>query len=385
MRSHKDIVYLNNAATTYPKPQCVLDAHAAALCAVPASQYRSAADCTGKDVFEKCRTSIGRLLHIADTERIWFSSGATDSANKLIWGLTFSGKKIITTQTEHNSILRPLFNHPVYKKQLVILPCDGHGKVDITPILHLKKGEASALFINHCSNVTGMIQDMEAVCRAAKEKQLTVFADISQSAGCIPVDVDGWGLDGVIFTGHKGLLGAQGTGGCYVRREIDLKPVFYGGTGRDSSRLTYEDGDYEYEVGTQNAPGVAALLAGTEYVLGFGVEEITRKENALLERLYHGFEEIEGVRIIGAPKGSRGPLLSITVDGLLPSDIAYILQNGYGIVVRAGLHCAPLIHRATGTQRDGTVRISTGLFTEEEDIDRVLEAVAEISESVRKG
>ncbi len=385
MHSNQDIVYLNNAATTYPKPQCVLSAHAAALCAVPVSQYRSTADCEGKDVFEECRTSIGRLLHIADTQRIWFSSGATDSANKLISGLVFSGKKIITTQIEHNSILRPLFNHPVYKEQLMILPCDGKGEVDFTPIFQLKKGEASALFLNHCSNVTGMIQDMEAVCRAAKERQLLVFADISQSAGCIPIDVDGWGLDGVIFTGHKGLLGVQGTGGHYVRKGIDLRPVSYGGTGRDSSRLTYEDGNYEYEVGTQNAAGIAALLAGTEYVRSLGVEEIKRKETALVDRLYQGLEEIEGVHTIMVPKGSRGSLLSMTVDGLMPSDIAYILQNGYGIVVRAGLHCAPLIHHAAGTQRYGTVRISTGLFTEKEHIDLVLEAVAEISASVRKG
>ncbi|HOO28727.1 MAG TPA: aminotransferase class V-fold PLP-dependent enzyme, partial [Lachnospiraceae bacterium] len=192
------MIYLNNAATTYPKPQCVLDAHAAALCTIPAGQFRSAVDKTGKDVFQSCRESLGRLFHIADAQRIYFSFGATDSANKLINGLDFSGKTVITTQTEHNSILRPLMNHPVYKEQLLILPCDSFGKVDIAPMERLKKGEAAALFINHCSNVTGMIQDIGEITRLAREKDIRVFADVSQSAGCIPIDADGWGLDGLI-------------------------------------------------------------------------------------------------------------------------------------------------------------------------------------------
>lgn len=377
------MIYLNNAATTYPKPQCVLDAHAAALRAVPSAQYRGALGVYGPDVFEACRESLGRLLHIAHTERIYFSSGATDSFNKLLLGLPPVKGKIITTEAEHNSILRPLYNHPVYGKQLLVLPCEKDGRVDMKQLLEIRKGEAEVLFLNHCSNVTGTVQDMRTICGIAKEKGLLVFADVSQSAGCLPVDADGWGLDGLVFTGHKSLYGVQGTGGYYVREGVGFMPVFFGGTGRDSSRLTYEDGDYEYEPGTQNAPGIAALYAGVEMILKEGVENIAVRERVLLKRLFEGLSPILGVRLFGAADESHGPVMSFTMEGIAPSDIAYILQNGYGILVRTGLHCAPLIHRALGTKPDGTVRVSAGLYTTEAEIDALIGAVKEISASLK--
>lgn len=378
------MIYLNNAATTYPKPQCVLDAHAAALCALPSSQYRSAAKSFGTDVFTACRESLGKLFHITDADRIFFSSGATDSANRIINGLYAGGQcteysKIIVTQTEHNSILRPLMNHEVFKNNIVVLPCDNTGKVDITKLNHPTQG---VLFINHCSNVTGKIQDMKAAVKAAKEAGLLVIADVSQSAGCVPIDAEEWGLDGLIFTGHKSLFGVQGTGGYYIRRGLNIKPMLYGGTGRDSSQLTYENGDYEFEAGTQNAPGIAALYAGVSYVLETGAETIAKWEQELMKQLYADLLGIEGVTLYGSADNTHGPVMSFTISGLKASDVTYILQSGYEIITRAGLHCAPLIHEAMGTKADGTVRVSVSPFTTQSEIGDFTKAVKEICRSV---
>lgn len=208
----------------------------------------------------------------------------------------------------------------------------------------------------------------------AEKNNLLLIADISQSAGCIPVDVDGWNADAVVFTGHKSLLGIQGTGGFYIREGISLKPLKYGGTGRNSQQLTYENGDYEYEVGTQNIPGIIGLLAGTEYILQTGLDWIQKKEEMLMELLYEGLKKIDGIQIYGSPKGRRGPVLSMNFDGLKASDAAYILESGYGITVRAGLHCSPLIHQAMGTENGGTVRVSISWFTGEKDIQAFLTA-----------
>ena len=224
------------------------------------------------------------------------------------------------------------------------------------------------MIINHCSNVTGYIQDMKMAADFARKNNLLLITDISQSAGCIPVDIDGWNADAVVFTGHKSLLGIQGTGGFYIREGISLKPLKYGGTGRNSQQLTYENGDYEYEVGTQNIPGITGLLAGTEYILQTGLDWIQKKEEMLMELLYEGLKKIDGIQIYGSPKGRRGPVLSMNFDGLKASDAAYILESGYGIIVRSGLHCSPLIHKAMGTEEGGTVRVSVSWFTEEKDI-----------------
>ena len=343
------MIYLNNAATSWPKPSSVCEAVQACLMDTPASQFRGGSDILKKDAEELCREKLGKLLNISDYHRIFFTSGATESMNTLLCGLNFGeeGQAVLATQTEHNSVLRPLMNqtvkdtHPVW-----IVPCGKDGAITEQALENtLKKAtkttgkKPSAMIINHCSNVTGYIQDMKMAADFAEKNNLLLIADISQSAGCIPVDVDGWNADAVVFTGHKSLLGIQGTGGFYIREGISLKPLKYGGTGRNSQQLTYENGDYEYEVGTQNIPGITGLLAGTEYILQTGLDWIQKKEEMLMELLYEGLKKIDGIQIYGSPKGRRGPVLSMNFDGLKASDAAYILESGYGITVRAGLHC----------------------------------------------
>ena len=288
------MIYLNNGATSWPKPSCVYEAVQACLTGTPASQFRGGSDILKKDAEELCREMLGKLLNISDYHRIFFTSGATESMNTLLCGLNFGeeGQAVLATQTEHNSVLRPLMNqtvkdtHPVW-----IVPCGKDGAITEQALENtLKKAtkttgkKPSAMIINHCSNVTGYIQDMKMAADFAEKNNLLLIADISQSAGCIPVDVDGWNADAVVFTGHKSLLGIQGTGGFYIREGISLKPLKYGGTGRNSQQLTYENGDYEYEVGTQNIPGITGLLAGTEYILQTGLDWIQKKEEMLIAK-----------------------------------------------------------------------------------------------------
>lgn len=375
------MIYFNQAATTFPKPRCVLDAHAAALSAPPEGQFRNAGTRSGNGL-DRCRENLGRLLGISAVDRIFFASGATDAANALVHGLPLAGKRVLATQTEHNSVLRPLLNLSDRVGSVDIVPCDALGRVNPEDVARLLSSPAAALFVNHCSNVTGMVQSIPALSAIAHRHGALLVLDAFQSAGCLPVDADAWGVDALIFTGHKALFGPQGTGGYYVRPGVPLRPFRYGGTGRDSRRLTYDDGDYEYEVGTQNAPGIAALNAGIEYVLERGVTAIHARERDLMKALYEGLATVPGVVLYGDYGRCHGPLLSFNVRGLAPSDVAYILSGVYGITVRAGHHCSPLIHDAMGTSERGTVRISVSDMNAEADIEALIAAVREISKSV---
>ncbi len=380
------MIYLNNGATSWPKPPAVPEAVQACLSGTPASQFRGGSSIMKKDVEVLCREKLGQLLGIRETERIFFTSGATESMNTVLGGLDYGEKgSILVTQTEHNSVLRPVYNLEQLKKHPVqIVECTINGTVRRKTLEKTVRPDSRALVVNHCSNVTGCVQDMEMIRDFAKSHGLILIVDVSQSAGCIPVDADKWEADALIFTGHKSLMGIQGTGGFYIRGGVDLKPLKYGGTGRNSAQLTYEKKDYEYEVGTQNMPGITGLLAGVEFIEQTGLSAIMEKEAHLMEMLYHGLEEIEGVKVYGNREACRGPVMSLNFRGLKASDAAYILESGYGIIVRAGFHCSPLIHKAMGTEEGGTVRVSVSWFTEEKDVNEFLRAAKEISASVAK-
>ncbi len=375
------MVYLNQAATTWPKPARVLEAHGLALSRLPAGQFRGGDSSEGQNPMDDCRKLLGAVLGVADHRRIYFASGATDAANMLICGLPLKGRRVLATQTEHNSILRPLLNHRDRVGRVDIVPCDSSGRVDPEAMEAMLNADTAAVFVNHCSNVTGAVQDVEALAETARRHSALLVLDAAQSAGCVPVKADEWGADALIFTGHKSLFGPQGTGGYYVREGVSFVPGRYGGTGRNSRQLTYENGDFEFEPGTQNLPGIQALAAGAQYVLEEGVERIARRERELMNRLRKGLSPIGGVRLYGGGNAA-GPLLSFNIDGLKPSDAAYILEGVYGIRVRAGLHCAPLIHKAMGTEDFGTVRASVSAMNTEQDIDCLISAVREIAKSL---
>ena len=379
------MIYLNNSATSYPKPACVLEAVERAVSGPPAGQFRGGGMQETEDLFSSCRELLGEILGIRETERIFFSSGATDSLNALFSGLGLTAENVITTATEHNSVLRPLYNRGNAGCGPVIVPCDENGFVDPESIreaaAHFPAKERRAIVLNHCSNVTGAIQDAAAVGAIAGEYGFLFVLDCAQSAGCVPVQTDKWGVDALAFTGHKSLLGLQGTGGYYVRKDLPFIPARFGGTGRDSRKLVYSPDDYEYEPGTQNSPGIAALKAGCGWILSHGIGEIASRESGLRAFLAGELEKLPGVRVLGAhPEQGRryGPVLSFTVKGLKSADVSYILQNSYEIVTRAGLMCAPLIHPFLKTGEDGTVRVSFSPFTEKADLAVLTDALREI-------
>lgn len=375
--------YFNQAATSYPKPKEVLNCYIKMHNEIPAGQFRSSGRREVGDILENCRKRIGRLFGISDTRRIYFTSGATEAANLIIQGLRTDGKRIAVTELEHNSILRPMYN--CRREELKLVPCNEEGYIEADKLMQCLSDDVGFLFLNHCSNVTGTIQNLDEICRITSDRDVRLILDVSQSGGCIPVSVDKYGIDGLIFTGHKGLMGLQGTGGCYIGSRLHVRPLKYGGTGTDSRRLLYTEDVYEYEAGTQNLPGIAALDQAVELILKTGVETIFEKENAIINRLHDALQRIPGVTVYGTKRAAdRGPLLSFTLDGMDPSDLAYILDAGYEMVVRTGLHCAPLIHRRLGTQEKGTVRVSVGYQTGEEELEKLIDAVDEISREAAK-
>ena len=372
------MIYLNHAATSWPKPQCVVDALIRYTQAVPEGQGRSSLGTGRGDILQECRESLGRLLGVKETERIILTSGATEGANLFLRGMDWRDCRIYAAQTEHNCILRPLWNLPGILDRVRILPCDGKGFLKLSALREIPQGKG-AVIVSHCSNVTGAVQPMADISEYVRKKGYLFIGDVSQSLGCIPVCGHEWGADVLIFTGHKGLLGPQGTGGVYIRDGLTPAPLKYGGTGRESGRLAYRPGEYEYEPGTQNLPGIAALKAGADYVYGIGVEQIYRKEQEDMERLFLGLERADGFCLFGPGREEpRGPVLSFGMNGLRPADLSYILWENYGILVRDGLHCAPLIHEAIGSGKDGTLRVSISYGTKKEELDALTEAVREI-------
>ncbi|MFR7898456.1 MAG: aminotransferase class V-fold PLP-dependent enzyme [Ruminococcus sp.] len=244
----------------------------------------------------------------------------------------------------------------------------------------------SALVVNHCSNVTGYVQDMEHDQQVCKRKTTCcLIVDVSQSAGCIPVYADQLeGRCGYFYRSQKSFGNTGHRWALFIREGIELKPLKYGGTGRNSQQLTYEDGDYEYEVGTQNLPGITSTcLPVWNSVRETGVDRIQEKERHDEAFVYEGSGEIPGIQVYGSFKECKGPVMSLNFQGLKSSDAAYILENGYEITVRAGLHCSPLIHEAMGTKNSGTVRVSVSWFTKEEEILAFLEAAGQIAASLR--
>lgn len=372
------MIYLNSAATSYPKPACVIEAYTKSINALPSAQFRSAGIFDNSDLFTQTRERLGQIFGIAKTENIHFTSGSTEGLNRIVFGLPFRADEYMTTATEHNSVLRPLYNL-TEGKEPVVVPCDENGVVHIEQMEQALTDEIKALIVNHCSNVTGAIQNLKAIGAFARKHDLILIADCSQSAGCIEIFADEWGIDALAFTGHKALLGVQGTGGYYVRDGIVLKPLLYGGSGKDSARIKYEPESYEYEVGTQNSNGIAALNQAADYILKQGIANIHARELKLAQYLIKSLSEIDHVRLYGKELEDRGPVVSMTIDQLLPSDIAYILQSNYNIITRAGMQCAPLIHACIGSGKDGTLRISFSDETTREELDQVVAAVGELA------
>ncbi len=383
------LIYLDNSATSFPKPDIVYDFMCNFYREHGVNPGRSGFDAaieTGEVVFNT-RKLLTELFNGEDPDRLTFSYNATDSLNILLCGLINKCDHVITTNLEHNSVLRPLYHMMMEGiAEVTYVPFDKNGYIDPDDIKREIRKNTSAVVINHCSNVLGTLQPVKEIGQLCKKKGLLFIVDGSQSAGAVPVDIEDMGIDAFAFTGHKCLMGPTGIGGSYVREGVDPKLTRYGGTGVRSAVKTHLfEYPYRLETGTLNLVGVAGLKKGVEWVKEQGIQNLHNKEISLYSMLRDGLAEIENV-ILYCQDGNenRNPVVCFNVQGFEAGDVGTMLDVDYDIACRTGLHCAPLVHEQLGTHKiHGSVRFSIGPFNTEEHIKTAIEAVREIA-SIRK-
>ncbi len=404
MKAH---YYLDNAATTWPKPEPVyvfMDDFFRTHGVNPGRAGHALAVEAEQMIFETRRLLAEFFHHEGDPNRVVFTQNATDSLNLALSGLVGAGDHVVTTRLEHNSVLRPL-NHLERDHGVSVTRVgrDGEGYVDPQDVRRAIRPETRLVVVNHASNVLGSVQDMEAIGAVVREADALLVIDTAQSAGVLPIDMQALNVDVLTFTGHKGLFGPMGIGGLIVRDGVDIRPLRVGGTGVDSiSPFQPDDYPYRLEAGTVSIPGIAGLNAAQKWFadLGRGVrgdargrlthaeacaaalEHIAARELAHLRVLEDALRGMDNVVVYG-PRGNRPRVatLAMNVDALPADQVGVMLDADHHVCVRAGLHCAPLAHEDDGTvNRKGSVRISPGYFTTEEDIEQVIAAVADVAE-----
>ena len=377
--------YLDNAATSYPKPPEVIAAMTSFLTEVGTGTGRGShrRGVSANRMVYEARERISTLFHVADSSRIVFTHSATESLNLAVSGLLRPGDHVVTSTMEHNSLVRPLHRASLAGVKVTKVACDRAGFLDPHDVAAALRPETRLIAISHCSNVTGAIQPVADIGHLARTRGITFLLDAAQSAGCLPIDVAELSVDLLAAPGHKGLLGPQGTGFLYIGPDLELIPLLVGGTGGASSDLEQPRSCPErYESGTPNTPGIAGFSAGVAVILRTGVDQIRRHEQLLTSRLLGGLHQIQGVTIHGPANAERqGAVVSLTLAGRDPSEVSYRLDHEFYISVRVGLHCAPEAHRSIGTYPNGTIRVSPGFHTTEADIDAFLAALRIIAAS----
>lgn len=375
-----DCLYLDNAATSFPKPPEVYAAVEHALRNVGASPGRGGhrRSLEASRILLDTRESIAALIGAEDSSRIVFTSSATEAINLALFGLLERGDCVVTTSMEHNAVCRPL--HALEKDrgiQVEKVSGSRNGWIDPDDFIACCRRLAPKMaVVSHISNVSGTVQDVEVIARFCREAGILLLVDAAQSIGCREVDVR-WGIDLLAAPGHKGLLGPQGTGFLFIREGLLPRPLVYGGTGGSSSSfdLPLELPD-RYESGTLNVPGIAGLGAGIAWVVAKGIASIQREESMLRNLLWEGLAECDDIQLFGpAPGMNAGPVLSFMHRMIDPSTYGFRLDHEFGMMVRTGLHCAPDAHRTIGSFPAGTIRVSPGFSTTEEQVSGFLDAV----------
>ena len=380
------MIYLDNAATTIRKPREVVDAVTSALTTLGnAGRGAGAGALDAGRVVWRCREAVARLLGCPRADHMCFSANATAALNAALSGLVRPGDRVVTTVLEHNSVLRPLARLADERGvEVAHAPCDGHAFLDMDELERLVTPGTRLVAVTHASNVTGNLVDVARVAEVAHAAGALCLVDASQTAGAVPLDMREAGIDVVCFTGHKGLMGPQGTGGMAVAEGVEVLPWAEGGSGvRSFERRHPLDWPTRMEAGTANAHGLAGLEAGVAFIeRNGGPAVVGAREHELARRLYEGVRDLPGVTVHGgwdvAPERC-GSVVALCVDGLGSDEVADALAAGWGIACRAGAHCAPLMHRALGTERQGIVRLSCGWFTTEEEVDVAAAAIREIA------
>ena len=378
------MIYLDNAATTIHKPEGVAQAMVQALSSL-GNSGRGAHEATldASRIIYGTREKLARLFGIKDPMRIAFTCNATESLNIAINGLFEKGDHVITTMCEHNSVLRPLYRLEENGVELSILPADSKGVPMYGELERLIQQNTRAIVITHASNLSGNVTDLGRVSAITQKYKLLLVVDASQSAGCIPIDVEKMGIDVLCFTGHKGLMGPQGTGGVYVREGLEIRPLKVGGSGVHSyDREHPKEMPTALEAGTLNGTGIAGLFSSLDFILDTGVETIHKKEMKLAKRFFDGIKDLPEVTVYGDWQNSeRTAIVSVNLGTEESGQVSDWLWEDYGIAVRAGAHCAPLMHKALGTEKQGAVRFSFSYFNTEEEVDTAIQALKEILES----
>ena len=382
------MIYFDNAATTMQKPPQVAEAVCAALSSFGGvgRGVHPASIQAGLAVFE-ARDKVACLLGAPGAQRVSFALNATMALNIAIAGLLPDGGRAVTTAASHNSVLRPLFRARDERGCAVeVVPHDERGALDYKALERACEG-AALVVLTHASNLTGDIYDAARVARVAHAAGVHVVLDAAQTAGAIPFDMAALGVDVLCFTGHKSLMGPQGTGGLCVAEGADVPPLLEGGSGTHSFDARHPLVSPEsLEAGTLNAHGLAGLAAGISYLLERGVEDVAAHEARLAERLRTGARAIPGVRLHGGGgDAGRCGIVALNVGEADSALVADRLASEWGICTRAGAHCAPLMHRSLGTEHQGAVRVSFGPFNTEAEVDMCLEALEVIARDVSRG
>ena len=379
------MIYLDNAATSWPKPPLVMQAMEDFMRNVGANPGRSGhrMSVEAGRIVNDAREGIARLFDVRDPLRVIFGLNATDGLNLGIRGLLKKGDHVITSSIEHNSVMRPLRDLEHQGIELSIAGCSNEGFLNPDDVAREIRKETRLIVVNHASNVVGSIQPIREVGRIAREHEITFLIDAAQTAGCIPINMERDNIDLLVFTGHKALLGPQGTGGLIIGENMDIRdltPIRAGGTGSRSEFETQPEFlPDRYESGTMNTVGLAGLSAAVDFILGETVDVIREKDKRLTKHFLEGSREIPGLRVYGGQDEKRQTsTVSFNIHEMSQSEIGFTLDEEYGIMCRVGLHCAPTAHRTIGTFPHGTIRFGMGYFTSEQEIDAALGAVEQV-------
>lgn len=377
------MIYLDNAATSWPKPPQVIQAMTDILkrgCANPGRSAHAMARQT-EDAVLNVREAVAKFFNIKDPLRVAFMPNTTYALNAAIYGVITEGSVVATTAMEHNSVLRPL--KTLESRGIIGLETvepDRYGRISVQSIKKVLRKGIDLFCMTVSSNVTGAIMPVTEAGRICRELGITFLVDAAQGAGVIPIDVERMNIDMLAFPGHKGLLGPQGTAGLYVREGIKIKPFIQGGTGSFSDRLFQPEVFPDIlESGTLNVPGIVGLGKGISFISETGIEHIRLKKKKLLTMLFEALSKEENITVFSPGPEQNSGIFAFLVHHMDSSEVSYILDRKFGICTRSGFHCAPLAHRALGTSDSGLVRISPGYFNDETEIELTIEAIRSIA------
>ncbi|MFH1231227.1 MAG: aminotransferase class V-fold PLP-dependent enzyme [Planctomycetota bacterium] len=406
-------IYFDNAATSWPKPDIVYEAMNYFMQEVGANPGRSghSKSVEAARIVHQTRENIAQLFNVQDTsplglprlrgrslsaeggsasgmtsgtDNVIFTSNATHSLNIIFKGILHSGDNVVTTSMEHNSVMRPLR----YLEQntgisITVVPCLADGTLPLELLEEQIEKDTKLIVVNHASNVVGTILPIGEIGKISRKHGVLFLVDAAQTAGIIPLDMVNDNIDLLVFTGHKGLMGPQGIGGLCIRNDVDMTPLMQGGTGSNSEyEIQPEVLPDKYESGTLNTVGIAGLGAGVKFIQETGIVNIHKYEKALTKQLIEGLSTIAGIKLYGLSNAEKQiPVVSFNIEGYKPSDIGYKLDKEFGIMARAGLHCAPMAHKTIGTFPEGTVRLSLNYFNKSEEIDYTVQCLRKIAAS----